>query len=175
MSLVDIVSPGTGGIGGVLGTLVTNAVQIFQAREAAKAAKALARSGRRRPSWMEGAMTFGGAGVPVAVGTGLGALAGGLGFLDPEAMEESTLLERLGLEGDLERETTLWRRTASGFSPVRTVFARHPTNGSIKAWEYRGQPVLYSGDLATCKRVNKIARRAAARSGLRIARRGRRR
>lgn len=95
----------------------------------------------------------------------LGALLGG----EPGAMEEGGLLE--GLESEIEREAVLWTRPSGiggRVTPVRTVYARHPQSGAIRAWGYLGSPVLYSGDLATCKRVNRIARRAAGRVGLRF-------
>lgn len=120
-----------------------------------------------------GAMTLGGLGAG-ALGA-LGGLAGlGLGE-EPGTLEEAGVLERLGLEGDLERTATLWRRTPSGFRAVRELNARHPITGRIAAWTYRGRPLLYSGDLAICRDVSRVARGAAARTGLRFRKRGRRR
>lgn len=42
----------------------------------------------------------------------------------------------------------------------RELHAINPATGAIHTYKNMGRPVLYSGDLAACKRVNKIARRA---------------
>jgi hypothetical protein len=101
-------------------------------------------------------------GVPLA---GVPALAGGaLGMLlgeEPGVLEGGGVFERLGLEGDVERTATLWRRSATGFRPVHTLTAANPSSGSLSTWVNMGRPVLYTGDLSACKRVNRIAARVA--------------
>jgi hypothetical protein len=94
-------------------------------------------------------------GAIIGAGGALGALLGG----QPGMLEEGGLLE--GLETDIEREGVMYRRGRQVVSPVRELYARHPTSGTIQVWKYAGKPILFSGDLAACKRVNKIASRAA--------------
>jgi hypothetical protein len=99
---------------------------------------------------------------------------------EQEASEAPDILERLGmatgLEGAVEREAAFWYPTASGVRPAREIMARNPMTGRLGTWRYMGRPVLYSGDLATCKRVGKIAGRVSRFSGRRGSlRRGRRR
>lgn len=159
-------------LGGVLGgltDLATAATPIVSGIYAERAAREMRRAG-----------ATGASGVPVSSALVPGALAGmgtsaALSLLigQPGAMEEGDILERM--ESDIEREVSLWRRSQGGtVHPVRNILARHPQTGAIRAWEYRGQPILYSGDLAVCKRVNKIARRSASRMGLRFRSRRRR-
>lgn len=102
-------------------------------------------------------------------------------LFEQEATEAPDLLERLGLatglEGAVEREATFWIPTASGVRANPEIMARNPVTGRLSTWKNMGRPVLYSGDLATCKRVNKISSRVArvARRGSLPARRARRR
>jgi hypothetical protein len=99
----------------------------------------------------------GGLGTAGALGGALGALLGE----EPGVLSEGGIFEGLGLEGDIERTATLWKRTPTGFRAVRTLTAAHPTTGSLSTWVNMGRPVLYTGDLAACKRVNRIAARTA--------------
>lgn len=46
-------------------------------------------------------------------------------------------------------------------SPVRFITAKNPVTKSVTFWEHAGAPVLFSRDLRVCKRVGKIAARAA--------------
>ncbi len=57
--------------------------------------------------------------------------------------------------------------------PLREISQRDPVTGTMHVWRHMGRPVLYSGDLATCKRVGRIARRARITSGRRSVRRKR--
>lgn len=170
MSLGDVIS----GIGSGFRDVLTAAAPVATAIYNERAARELVRAGSTGASGVPMASSLLPATLPTATGAAavLGTLLGG----QPGAMEEGGILE--GLESDIEREVSLWRR-ASGVggrvSPVRTVFARHPQTGSIAAWGYLGKPVLYTGDLATCKRVRKIARRSAAGVGLRFRASARRR
>jgi hypothetical protein len=172
MALGDLLT----GLGGGLTTALQAATPIVSAIYQERAARQMARAGSTGAAGVPldalVAGTYGSPTLALGGGAGLGAAAGALGALlggQPGAMEEGGILE--ALESDIEREVSLWKRSTGvggRVSPVRTVLARHPQTGSIAAWEYRGQPVLYSGDLAVCKRVQKIARRSAARTGLRF-------
>jgi hypothetical protein len=175
MGLGDVLA----GLGGTVERVVSAAAPVAQAIFAERAARELRRGGM--------GMTVASAGPPgmsalvapaVAPGAVLGPLLGGgvLGGMlggQPGTLEEGGILETF--ETDLEREAVFWRRgTGASVRPVREIFARHPVTGALRTWEYRGQPILYSGDLAVCKRVNKIARRSAGRVGLRFRPRRRR-
>jgi hypothetical protein len=167
MSFADIL--------GGLGTVIQAATPIVQAVYSTRNGNG--NGAAMLPASFVDAGAYGASGVPVslpsiATGAGLGALGALLGG-QPGALEEGGILETL--ESDIEREVGLWHRPTVGgrVSPVRTVYARHPQTGNIAAWEYAGRPVLYTRDLAVCKRVNKIARRTAARVGLRFRRKGR--
>jgi len=61
---------------------------------------------------------------------------------------------------------SLWRPTASGFRQIPTLTVQSPT-GKYGFWKAMGRPLLFSGDLAACKRVARVASRAARRSGRR--------
>lgn len=52
-------------------------------------------------------------------------------------------------------------------TPCKEIQATGP-DGKTYSWVYRGRPVLYSGDLATCKRVAKILRRSGRKAGSRF-------
>jgi len=84
-------------------------------------------------------------------------------LFEQDADERPDMLERLGLatglEGAVEREATFWLPSAAGVRANREITARNPVSGRSGTWRYMGAPVLYSGDLATCKRVSKIAGR----------------
>lgn len=60
-------------------------------------------------------------------------------------------------------QTTFYRYGATRATPVSEIQVRHPETGKICTWKYMGRPILYSGDLAACKRVNRVARRVARR------------
>lgn len=45
--------------------------------------------------------------------------------------------------------------------PVALLQAANPVTGKMAYWEHAGRPVLFSRDLRVCKRVGKIAARAA--------------
>ena len=44
--------------------------------------------------------------------------------------------------------------------PISELSQVNPVTGRTHVWKHMGRPVLFSGDLATCKRVRKIAARA---------------
>lgn len=83
-------------------------------------------------------------------------------------------LDALGLFGGGGGE--FYRTTSGGRTvPVRQLTVENPTTGSIGFWRYMGQPVLFKGDVDTCRRVKKVARRSASSVGLRFRSTGRRR
>jgi hypothetical protein len=88
-----------------------------------------------------------------------------LNLFEQGSLEEPDLLERIGiatgLEGAVEREATFFTPTPTGVRAVSELQARNPLTGRLHVWRNMGRPVLYSGDMATCKRVNKIAGRVA--------------
>ncbi|HEX4859723.1 MAG TPA: hypothetical protein VFV07_00710 [Rhizomicrobium sp.] len=168
MSLGDIASALGGGIERIATAAIPVATAIYNERIMREQRRAMPTGASGVPLGSDLMTT----GLPSALLPLLGGIGGGLALSQPGQLEEGGLLE--GLESEIERETTLWRRSSGiggRVSPVRTVLARHPQTGSIAAWEYKGQPVLYSGDLRTCRRVRKVARGAAAGVGLRFRRR----
>jgi hypothetical protein len=84
---------------------------------------------------------------------------------EQESEERPDILERIGMatgvEGAIEREATFWLPTRSGVRPNAEILARNPVTGRMGTWRYMGRPVLFSGDLATCRRVAKISARTA--------------
>lgn len=48
--------------------------------------------------------------------------------------------------------------------PVSEISVMNPATGRTHVWKHMGRPILFSGDVATCKRVGKIARRARVQS-----------
>lgn len=164
MALGDIIT----GLGGALERTATAVSPIVQAIYQERMAREMSRAG-----------ATGASGVPVAFAdptSGLGDLLPQLGQGILNAIPNTPLLNLLpgggGMAGD---EVQLWARRSgdSRAYPQRTVFSFNPDTGAIGAWEYAGKPVLYSRDLAVCKRVNRITRRSAGRVGLRFRRRGR--
>lgn len=162
-------------LGDLLGDVIGGTTSVLNAASPAITAYLNARASRN---------AVGFSGVPVGAGAlpGMGgmipalggAVLGGLLGESPGQLESGGIFE--GLETEIERDTVLWKRSGVGSKayPVRVVYARNPSSGQLAAWTYAGHPVLYSGDLATCRRVNRITRRAAGRVGLRFRRRGRR-
>ena len=56
--------------------------------------------------------------------------------------------------------------TAAG-ARAKTFLAANPVTGKPTWFKPAGQPILWSGDLSACKRVNKVARRASRSRGRR--------
>jgi len=157
-------------IGDVIGSVTTAGAQILPTILRQRAQDQAVRSQLRlaRLGFAGGGSM---SGVPLAAGGAGGLLAALLG--EQGAMEAPDLLESLGmatgLEGAIEREATFYVPTASGVRAVPEIQARNPVTGRINTWKNMGRPVLFSGDLATCKRVNKISARVgrvARRRGL---------
>jgi len=44
--------------------------------------------------------------------------------------------------------------------PTRFITATNPATGALTFWEHAGQPIMFSRDLAVCKRVRRIAGKA---------------
>lgn len=104
------------------------------------------------PSIIGGAMNlFGGESAMPAVVTP-GTQGGGFG---------TELMERL--RGAVGGQTTMYQYGGESVRAVREIQAVNPKTGKIGIWRYMGHPILYSGDLATCKRVARISRRVARR------------
>lgn len=59
---------------------------------------------------------------------------------------------------------SFFRPTQQSARPIRYLTARNPVTGALATWEYAGRPVIYSRDLAVCKRVRKIATRLGSAS-----------
>ena len=57
--------------------------------------------------------------------------------------------------------------------PIRFITATNPATGALTFWEHAGQPVMFSRDLAVCKRVRRIAARAGTVARRRTSRRKR--
>jgi len=165
MALGDFISGLGGALSGALTTVTPAVTAIYNER----AARSLARAGMTGASGVPLTSSL----TPGIAGPLMGAAAGLLLGEEPDILAPGGILESLGLEGDIERTATFWRKTASGFRPVMELNARHPTTGRIGAWTYRGRPLMYTRDLAICRDVGRVARRAASRTGLRFRRRGR--
>jgi hypothetical protein len=145
-------------VGDILGGLAQGVPQILPAILQARAADQVQRQQLRLAR-----MNFTGLGLPGALGGAVGAtgaaLAGLLGE-EPGTLESGGMFENLGLEGDVERTVTLWKRTGGGFRPVPNFYGVNPATGRMNAWVNAGRPLLWSRDLAVCRNVDRIARRA---------------
>ena len=106
---------------------------------------------------------------PMAAGVGgaiVSAVTGGLAGYGAGTMFN----EALGL-GDAAMPTPVsagcfrtYTPNAARVSPCKEIQAQGP-DGRTYTWVYRGRPVLYSGDLATCRRVAKVLRRSVRKAG----------
>ncbi len=57
--------------------------------------------------------------------------------------------------------------------PTRFITATNPATGALTFWEHAGQPIMFSRDLAVCKRVRRIAGKAGTVARRRTSRRKR--
>lgn len=98
---------------------------------------------------------FGGSGAPVQQASALGSIARQLPGL-AAGLGVGELIESFGGNGG---GTPMFRPTMAG---ARAQFFRtqNPVTGQDTWFRPAGRPLLWSGDLTACKRVNKIARRA---------------
>jgi hypothetical protein len=55
----------------------------------------------------------------------------------------------------------LFKKVKEGRRAVPYITAKNPATGQVVFWEHAGRPVLFSRDLRVCRRVGKIAARAA--------------
>lgn len=62
--------------------------------------------------------------------------------------------------GELMNLPQVYTPTAQGARAKSRVITVNPVTGSLTYYKNMGKPILYSGDLAACKRVRKIAARA---------------
>jgi len=66
-----------------------------------------------------------------------------------------------GLFGNGQSSGTFFRvGTSERARPVREITQMNPTTGKIEVWKHAGRCLLFTGDLAAKKRVEKIAKRA---------------
>jgi len=100
-------------------------------------------------------------GFPLATQAGFGGLlqqfgqSTGLGIPGLDIVPQG--IGSLGLQGS--GLMSPFRRTLAGAS-AQTFIASNPVTGRSTWFRPAGRPILWSGDLTSCKRVNKIARRA---------------
>jgi len=57
-------------------------------------------------------------------------------------------------------EGTFFHQTPQSVRANRDIMRMNPVTGTPNFWRSMGRPVLFTGDLATCKRVRKIAAKA---------------
>jgi hypothetical protein len=69
--------------------------------------------------------------------------------------------------------TSTWQQTRTGYSQLSTLVIPSP-DGKLGFWKASGRPILFSGDLAACKRVARVAARASRAIGHRRSTRGKR-
>ncbi len=62
---------------------------------------------------------------------------------------------------------TIFRQGGAVARAVRSFEVMNPVTGRIVFYKNMGRPVLFSGDLAACKRVARVARRARSSRGRR--------
>lgn len=55
----------------------------------------------------------------------------------------------------------LFKPVKAGSRAVPWITAKNPATGAITFWEHAGRPVLFTRDFRTCRRVARIASRAA--------------
>jgi hypothetical protein len=56
--------------------------------------------------------------------------------------------------------TQHFRSPTMSARPIPLVMVANPITGAPTFYKHAGRPILFSGDMATCKRVDKLARRA---------------
>jgi len=62
-------------------------------------------------------------------------------------------------------QSGLFRAAAPTARPRSLVIAMNPVTGAPTFFKHVGAPILFSGDMAACRRVGRIARRARRRGG----------
>lgn len=146
---------------------VNNQMQLKQAKKMAKA-QASGGGGYYNP----GIMGFSGAPLPTysvgqvgpAVGAGVGVLGGimsGLG-LDPTNPQSY-----LGQAVDqVQGQSCQKFRVAAAQKavPISLISDVNPYTGRMHWWRHVGQPILFSGDVSHCRRVNKLLGKATRRA-----------
>jgi len=68
--------------------------------------------------------------------------------------------------------TGTWTQGGAGYRQLQTLVIPSP-DGKLGFWKAAGRPILFAGDLAACKRVNRVASRASRAIGRRSRRGGR--
>jgi hypothetical protein len=51
---------------------------------------------------------------------------------------------------------TMFAATPATVRPLGTLEAVNPATGKMHYWKHMGRPILFSGDLAHCRRVGKV-------------------
>lgn len=101
------------------------------------------------------------------IGTGVGLLGRALSGGEAETRLEPGLTDvALGMAG-LQRESrgacasgALFRQGARTVRPNSTVLVCNPESGEPVFFKHAGRPILFSGDLTACRRVERVAKRA---------------
>jgi len=75
------------------------------------------------------------------------------------------LTERIG--GLVRGQTTFFVQSPPGLRPQKDITQQNPVTGKIEFWRHMGRPVLFTGDLATVRRVSRVASRLNRRLGRR--------
>lgn len=75
------------------------------------------------------------------------------------------ITERIG--GFLGGQTTFFVQTPTRLRPQKDITQQNPSTGKIEFWRHMGRPVLFTGDLATVRRVSRVASRLNRRLGRR--------
>lgn len=100
--------------------------------------------------------------TPVAVEQppGVPTSAGGMPL--PGSSAQGAISPAAGLRGF----GTLFRPSQqAAWYPMRMVHQQHPTSGQMHYWRYVGKPLLFRGDLTSCKRVQRVAKLAKRAGG----------
>lgn len=114
---------------------------------------------------MNGGSTLGGALTNVLQGlTGTGSLEGSIsgGWGAPAGIPMGTVVaggtSTAGYPSTIFQQVPTVTRTVA--RAPRQIILQNPVSGGLHYFVNRGRPILFSGDLAACKRVNKVAARA---------------
>ena len=95
--------------------------------------------------------------LPALGGAALGALGGALDFFDLPGVDL-----QLPFRPDARTGGTAFFNPvgARAQSPRSLIMVPNPSTGKPTFFRHAGRPIMFSGDRALCKRVEKIARRA---------------
>jgi hypothetical protein len=155
-----VIGTGSGGStsfgGGILDTIAGVGRSLFDMQVQKKAQKAAAKGGPAYPGGL--GFTQGGI-LPPWMGNIPGLPQSPVGQIFGFQQDQMGGLIGSGQFGGCFRTSDPSRPRVT---PCKVVSAVGP-NGQVYEWVYRGRPVLYSGDLATTRRVNKLLGRGRGR------------